>query len=202
MEPDLKQVQLFFEALTAAAHGISGLWVLASFTENAAPDIYHVPNDENAVNRMVAKSAMWAANDLNVYVAPALFRTDLEAHSKGKESDVVAVAGFCCDFDDEHASDYLSRLPVAPSIVVETSKGRFQCFILFDRPVLTADVPARADVKRVLTALIDMIGKQKVDPTSKDLSHVFRVPGTLNFPNAKKIKNGRSPIPQLARIVT
>ena len=39
------------------------------------------------------------------------------------------------------------------------------------------------------------------DHGTADLSHVWRVPGTLNWPNKRKVDGGRSPEPQMALVV-
>ena len=52
---------------------------------------------------------------------------------KGTEADIVGVLGLVGDFDDADAANYASRLPVTAPYVLETSPGRFQTFLPFDR---------------------------------------------------------------------
>jgi hypothetical protein len=76
--------------------------------------------------------------------------------------------------------------------VLETSAGRYQSFYLFDKPQspkIIAPLPNR---------LKECVG---CDHGTADVNHVWRIPGTLNWPNAKKISEGRPPEPQLVRVV-
>jgi hypothetical protein len=126
----------------------------------------------------------------NVYVPLAVMRADLPDGKKGSEADVIATLGLVEDFDDDNASAWLDRLPVPPDLVLETSAGRFQTFFLSDQPEL-------ANAKVLAEKLK---GFAQCDHGSADLSHVWRVPGTLNWPNAKKVQAGRSTEPQAVRV--
>ncbi len=128
----------------------------------------------------------------NIYMPLALFRPDLPSWAKGYERDVVACLGIVADFDDSDAAKWAERLPTPPNYVLETSAGRFQAFYLFDKPE-PLDL-----VKPVAERLKAYAG---CDHGTSDMSHVWRVPGALNWPNAKKVREGRSPEPQLVRVV-
>jgi hypothetical protein len=128
----------------------------------------------------------------NVYVPLAVMRRDLPPRKKGKEEDVVGVLAIITDFDDADAANYARRLPVATPYVVESSANRFQTFLPLDRPA------SMKEAKAVAIALKQAIGG---DHCSVDMSHVWRVPGLLNWPNKKKvIEYGRSPDPQPVRV--
>ncbi len=96
------------------------------------------------------------------------------------------------DFDDAHAARWAERLPIPPQYVLETSSGRFQAFYFFTKPV-----PPEA-AKPVAERLKAYAG---CDYGTADISHVWRVAGTLNWPNAKKVNEGRSAEPQQVKIV-
>ena len=127
----------------------------------------------------------------NLYMPLAIFRPDLASWAKGFERDVVACLGIVADFDDEDASRWAKRLPIPPNYVLETSAGRFQAFYLFDKPE-PLDV-----VKPVAKHLKAYAG---CDHGTSDISHVWRVPGALNWPNSKKVAAGRPRDPQLVRV--
>jgi Mesyanzhinovviridae DNA primase len=128
----------------------------------------------------------------NTYIPLAIFRADLPPGAKGGEKDIVACFGLVADFDDPDAARWEERLPIPPQYVLETSTGRFQAFYLFKEPVpLGIAKPVAARLK----AYADC------DHGTADISHVWRVAGTLNWPNAKKISEGRSAEPQLVKIV-
>jgi hypothetical protein len=128
----------------------------------------------------------------NVYMPLAVMRLDLPPRKKGKEEDVVGVLAIITDFDDADAPNYARRLPVEAPYAVESSADRFQTFLPLDRPA------AMAEAKAVAIALKQAIGG---DHCSVDMSHVWRVPGLLNWPNRKKVvEHGRSPEPQIVRV--
>jgi hypothetical protein len=62
--------------------------------------------------------------------------------------------------------------------------------LVLDRPLPPAEAKAFGRGLKRAT------GAECVD----DASHVWRVPGTLNWPNAAKIKRGRSHVPQPVRV--
>jgi Family of unknown function (DUF5906)/RepB DNA-primase from phage plasmid len=128
----------------------------------------------------------------NVYMPLAIFRPDLSSWAKGFERDVVACLGIVADFDDSDATRWAERLPIPPNYVLETSAGRFQAFYLFDKP------EAPEVVKSVAERLKAFAG---CDHGTSDISHVWRVGGALNWPNAKKVAEGRARDPQLVRVV-
>jgi hypothetical protein len=122
----------------------------------------------------------------------AVHRRDLRPGGKGYEKDIVAVLGLVSDFDDEDAPRWAERLPIPPNYVIETSADRFQASYLFDRPCSVAEA------KPIAERLKDFA---RCDHGTIDLSHVWRIPGALNWPNVKKIAGGRPREPQVARVV-
>ena len=129
---------------------------------------------------------------LNIYMAPALVRDGLPEGLRGKETDIIGVLAVVVDFDakNDPASRH-KRLPVAPHAEVETSSGNFQCWYFLDKPY------GVVDAKPVIVALVENSGG---DPGCKSADHPFRVPGTLNWPNAKKQAQGRPKIAVMARL--
>ena len=128
----------------------------------------------------------------NVYMPLAVFRPDLPEGAKGGETDVIGCFGIVADFDDADAPRWAERLPIPPQYVLETSAGRFQAFYLFSKAE-----PLEA-VKPVAQRLKEFA---KCDHGTSDISHVWRIAGTLNWPNAKKVGEGRSSEPQQVKVV-
>jgi RepB DNA-primase from phage plasmid len=128
----------------------------------------------------------------NVYMPLAVFRLDLPAGRKGTEEDVVAVLGNVADFDDPDAARWSERLPLPASCALETSAGRFQAFIFFDQPEAFVTVKPVAGRLKAFS---------RCDNGTIDTCHVWRIPGTLNWPNAKKVGEGRPREPQTVRVV-
>lgn len=185
------EARAYFAAIIDRARGMLGKWVIASLKDGQFI-IRHVANDSAALNRLVEIAGEWTREDRNVYFAGALFRNDLEPGKKGEETDVLAVFAITEDFDDDRAENYASRMPVPPDIVVSTSSGRYQCAVLFDKPL------ARDEAKPIAVALKCATG---CDACSSDVSHVWRVPGTFNYPSDAKIRKGRARRPQPCRLL-
>ncbi len=173
-----------------------GKLILASYGQNPEtgeslqPIVSHYNNGDCA--RMAADCARLSQEKhRNVYIPLTIMRQDLPPGKKGGEEDIVAVLGLVADFDDARASDWASRCPAKPTYTLATSSGRFQCFFIFKEPI------APEVAKPLAKAL-----KQhcSCDHGTADISHVWRVAGTLNWPNKKKVKEGRSPEPQLVRV--
>jgi hypothetical protein len=127
----------------------------------------------------------------NLYMPLAVLRPDLPKGTKGFEKDIVAVLGLVADFDDVDAPRWAERLPLAPNYVLETSTGRFQAFFFFDKPELFEAV------KPIAARLKAFAG---CDHGTADLSHVWRVAGSMNWPNARKVAAGRPRESQFVRV--
>lgn len=128
----------------------------------------------------------------NVYMPLAVFRIDLPVGKKGFENQSVAVLGLVADFDDRDAARWAERLPLPPNYVLETSTDRFQTFYFLENPE-----PTQA-VKPVAKQLRDFAG---CDHGTLDLSHVWRIAGSLNWPNVKKVAAGRLRTPQVVQVI-
>lgn len=192
---DLAAAKRHFAMLQILAAGLDGSFVLAGYGEGLPPNHAKASVRRGlAPETLAANAEIWARDrGRNIYAPAAITRSDLPAGRKGGEADVAHVLALVCDFDDADAARYHDRLPIAPHYVVETSPGRFQTWHMLEKPA------GAAEAKEALTALVDFA---KCDPSGKDASHVWRVPGLPNWPNAKKLAQGRSPEPFVSRVVT
>jgi hypothetical protein len=121
---------------------------------------------------------------LNLYIPWAVFRPDLEDWKKGSEADVlVSLAGVVdLDCDKGDSPDF----PLKASGRLETSWHNYQHAFVWDRPLPLAEAkPAICTLHRLTFKQGDEA--MRCDSTTKDVSHIWRVPGTLNFPHAEKI---------------
>jgi hypothetical protein len=174
-----------------------GKVVVASFGEDPVgrvlkPIIYHFDSNEapEVLTDQILKKVKFLSKDAhrNIYMPLAVMSERLNNGQKGTIKNVESVFGVCADFDDENASDYMNRLPMEPDYVLETSSGRYQAVFLFKEPVSPDKaIPVAEMLKNYANC----------DHGTKDISHVWRVAGTLNWPNKKKINEGRSRQPQL-----
>ncbi len=131
----------------------------------------------------------------NVYFSPALMRKDLPRGSRGEEKDIVAVPAVVIEEDADTGKLVTLPAGVAPSFVVMSSSkptlNRHFHFV-FDKPL-------PPDAAKELAALASR--KCGGDHGGKDITHVWRVPETLNFPNWQKIERGRPETPQMVELI-
>jgi hypothetical protein len=174
-----------------------GKLIVASYGQNPItgtdipPRVLHFEVGE--VDLMTEGIATLSRDQLrNVYVPLAVFDPNLPLGKKGGEKQIVAVLGLVADFDDDDAANYRERMPVPSNLDIETSCERFQAFILFDQPV---EPQIAKPIARSLNNFT------RCDHGTADISHVWRIPGTLNWPNKKKVDQGRSATPQLVTVV-
>lgn len=182
-------VRKHVEMLHQLAAGLKGKFVVSVFFAN--------PNGEDRAGGVVSHHAVGDVSgtiesvmahaqtqNANVYICPNLMRPSLERGKKGGETDVVAVLALVADMDDDTGRS--GTMPFPPDYAIESSPGNHQCFVLLDKPISKeAAKPLAVALKRVANS----------DHCTVDTSHVWRVPGTLNWPNRKKLGRGRSSIP-------
>ena len=136
-----------------------------------------------------------ARNDVNVYFGWHVVRTGVPHRSRGKTEDIIAKLALVADFDNgaghTEANNFdtetwtIPGLSIAPSAVIETSPGNYQAIFAFDAPVPPKEAAALAELLWRVAAC---------DPATKKVDQPWRVPGTVNWPNHKKVKEGRTPV--------
>lgn len=167
------------------ASGLSGKFVVSTFFANPNGEdkaggviSHHAVGDvDGTVDAVMAHASTPHAN---TYICPNLMRPTLERGKKGGESDVVAVLALVADLDDDTGRS--GTMPLDPNYVIESSPGNYQCFLLLDTPLSVADAKPLARSLKVAA---------NADHCTADVAHVWRIPGTLNWPNAKKLARGR-----------
>lgn len=169
------------------AAGVDGLLVVSAFNASLPKDKGIITHHRvGEVDGMVAAiEAHLETPHMNVYTGLQVMRRNLERGQRGGEQDVLAVLGLVADMDADtghNAGDY----PAEPNYVIETSPGNFQPMWLFERPVAPSIAKEIARNLKVVTGS---------DHGTADVSHVWRVPGTLNWPNRKKLERGRPETP-------
>jgi hypothetical protein len=186
---DVSQIQSHVELLHQLADGVDGKFVV--FVQNGdQPGVttHHKPGDVSAM--VAAVEAHAATVGANVYCGLHLMRPDLPRGKRGGKADIVAVLGLVADLDADTGK--AGEMPVGPSYVVETSTGNKQSVVLFDSPV-SPDV--------AVPLAVALRAASGGDSGTADIAHVWRIPGTLNWPGETKLKRGRSPDPVAVRCV-
>jgi len=173
--------------------GKEGLLVVASYGEEPTGKKVSRPVEHFAIGNVdgmvSAIVGLTRQRHINVYVPTAIFRTDLAPGKKGREQEVVALLAVVADLDSDTGK--AGNLPREPSYKLETSEGNFQAFFVLAQPV------SNAVAKQAGEELAKFTG---CDHGTKDISHIWRVPGTLNWPNKAKLERGRSETPQLVTV--
>lgn len=146
---------------------------------------------DNAIDYCVAQNNA----GLNVYWTPNIVRPNV--HKKAKESDITAGVFSFVDidppknggaFDRNHIIEWLSGIDAPPSFIID-SGGGLQAFWRLDEPCANIQ-----SIKYINTQIRDYFDADNC----QSMDHVMRVPGTVNYPDAKKRARGR--VPSLAKI--
>jgi RepB DNA-primase from phage plasmid len=187
---DAAAIHNHVELLHQSAKGCDGIFVVSVFIGPSPGTITHHRVGE--VEAMVASIMAHAATpEANVYTGLHLMRSDLPRGKRGGKADITMVLGLVADMDADTGK--LGTMPVTPSLVIETSPGNTQPVILFDHAVAPEKAETLAKALQIATAS---------DSGTGDIAHVWRIPGTLNYPNAAKISRGRSSAPAAVLLQT
>lgn len=182
-------VRSHVEMLHHIAAGLNGVLVASTF--------YASPIGQQDVKGAITKhtvgdidgmvgaiDAAASVDNANVYVGLQVMRAGIGRGQRGTEADIMAVLGLVADMDADTGK--AGAVPFPPSYVIETSPGNKQPAWLFDRPLAPLEAKALAGALRRAT---------ESDAGTSDITHVWRVPGTRNWPNAKKLSRGRDAEP-------
>jgi RepB DNA-primase from phage plasmid len=128
---------------------------------------------------------------LNVYVPFHIVRFGLGPRERGGLRDIVAVLALVVDQDAD--KDKAGELPLPPHYVIESSPGNKQPFYVLAKAMRTEEACRYAKALQRFTG---------TDSGTGDVVHVWRVPGTLNWPNKQKVyERKRSRTPQPVRVL-
>jgi hypothetical protein len=206
---DLQAIAEYVQMRHALAAGLIGKFILLVFDPNAnkgTPPRFNGHYGVGEMERMWRHIAAFCPlhgvrgdERLNIYCPWALFHPGIPNHgagSGGREADVVYSFAAVADLDVDKGDS--ATLSVEASCRLETSPGNFQDFFVFPQPIPFALAKKTALALHRLTSKEDDPSKRG-DSTTKDVSHIWRIPGTLNWPDAVKIARGRDPAPFLVR---
>jgi KaiC/GvpD/RAD55 family RecA-like ATPase len=178
------------EMLHGLADGIDGVLVVSVYyaAGGNGPVTHHSIGDVDGMYAAIV--AHQDTPGANVYTGLQVMRRDLPRGKRGTKGDIVAVLGLVADMDADTGK--VGELPVHPNYIMETSPGNQQPAWLFDRPLHVDEAaPLAAALKRATGS----------DHGTADVDHVWRISGTKNWPNAAKLKRGRSPEPVPVRML-
>jgi len=161
-EIDLKRIT-FFNLLFGKASGYLCLAFLSSADrKDFHEEYYDYPDQLPAILGAINKGKL----GYSVYFCPQLFKS-----KKRVKEEVKATPCAWADLDRCHPD----LIEVEPSIIVESSPGRFQAYWVFDRQV---DPDDAEDISRRIAY---KHAEDGADRSGWDLTQLLRVPLTLNY---------------------
>jgi hypothetical protein len=184
MKPDAEHIAEFI---------CTGMQLVAIL--NSGGTIAHVASSDTEAS--VAWACERNAQGDNLYWSPNIVREGLA--KKATKLDIVAVSALFVDIDPldgENAETARARtfaavkqenpgIPGPPTFVVFSGNGH-QAVWLLDKSV-AVDEAGRADYENRNTALVRTLGGDNC----WNIDRILRLPGTVNWPNAKKKASGR-----------
>src|SRR5262245_36932150 len=136
------------------------------------------------IERMVSTALIDCKAGHNVYIEGRLVRRGLNGNERGKLADTAAVFAPAVDSDPDKGMGWT---PTArPTMTVETSPGNSQ-FWFFLRDAISPELAQKLGERIRHAVHSDHDTGNPVQP--------YRVAGTINYPNAKKIGRGRVTVP-------
>jgi hypothetical protein len=151
-------------------------------SEKLVPSRYSL-DDVDVVERMVHDAIATCENGHNVYIEGRTIRSDAALGSgRGKLEDTAYVFAQVVDSDADTGKGWKPNGTASPSMTVETSPGNFQFWFFFSKAI-EADV-GKSLGERLRTAT-------GADHDTGTVAQPYRVAGTVNYPNKKKIERGR-----------
>jgi hypothetical protein len=144
--------------------------------EEFVPTRYRIDD----VERMIHVAMGDCAAGHNVYIEIRTVRADLTGRRRGSLNDTRWVFALVVDSDNDTGKGWTPTL--IPSMTVETSPGNFQYWYFLE---IAVDGETGKALGRRLKAAA------KADSNTGVVTQPYRVAGTTNYPNAKKIARGR-----------
>jgi putative DNA primase/helicase len=169
----------------------NGPWVLTAITPDG-PIVTETFTDLAAAEQFVTKYNEGAGLYFSTAVTKGMLR------SKAKKADIAAVTYLHVDADpadDETPAQFKARklaeinsLKDPPTFVIDSGNG-LQLLWELTNSVKVTGPDVIADIEARNWGLAEMLG---ADPSTRNIDRILRLPGTTNFPNAKKRKVGRT----------
>jgi hypothetical protein len=173
-----------------------------STVDSAAP----IARTCETIEQAVRITHVWNAKRCNVYWLPNVSVVD---DKKPRKQDIVSARYFWVDCDPdvgahgsyqaarEHLlSTHAAKLESTASFVIDSGNG-VQAFWKLDEPFLLSDENRFMEYE----ALNKQIGEAFDGPGTHNGDRIMRVPGTLNWPTAAKLKKGYPQEPGMSRLL-
>jgi RepB DNA-primase from phage plasmid len=188
LTPDARAVREFIQAIVTqakaalgASSGLLQLTRLHPTSETLVPSRFGLDDIERMVNTAIGDCEAGH----NVYIEGRVVPTSLRGNERGRLPDTVAVFALVIDSDADKGMGWTPPATIRPSMTVETSPGNFQ-FWFFFRAAVDADRAQKLG-ERIRRAV-------NSDSDTGNPTQPYRIAGTINYPNAKKVARGRDTV--------
>ncbi len=188
--PHAEQVDIYLETVF---RGLSGYLEIRRITADGVLK-REMFSDIRAVKKFLTNGN---TDGWNVYVGQATRISNFTAKGAGAKDQLHSARVFWADLDFKKKGDpkrlitALKTFPMKPSMVVNSGNGVHLYWVL-DEPYDLNTEDKRTRFECILKGICDALGG---DRAVTDSSRIMRVPGTTNYPNAKKRADGRVEVP-------
>jgi hypothetical protein len=168
-----------------------GAWVLTAI-QPEGPTVTRLFNNLEDARRFVVEHN---EAGYNIYYSVNVTKGDLR--SKAKKSDITFIEALHLDADpapDESPEEFKARIlpklesfDPRPSVVIDSGNGVQGLWFLKKR-VKNDGSETIAQIEDLNHALAEAFD---ADPSTRNIDRILRLPGTINYPNARKRKIGR-----------
>jgi AAA domain len=187
--PDQREVREFVDTIIAQARaatkelpqpGLLQMLLVHPLDDgNVAPYRYAL-DDSKLVERMTSDAISASTAGHNVYIEGRTVRGGLNGKHRGGLADTIAVFALVVDSDADKGAAWTPTVPA--SLAVETSPGNAHFWFFFDRAVDLTTGQVLGERLRAAT---------NADSDTGNVCQPYRVAGTTNYPNKKKLERGR-----------
>jgi hypothetical protein len=193
-----KQTKTFIKNIVKRASGHSGVIVIASYGQDLSTGreiekkIKQFPIQDSAADEILDYIGQIEQDqNRNIYICDSIMRKGLDPQSRGKKSDIVAGLFVGVDWDLDKLKEsfdpkYPTEIP-EPSYVIQSSPKNMQLIYVFEE--VDDQVDRYESIQEKLCDIVD------ADKGARGIGRLWRIPGLLNWPNKKKVQEGRAEAP-------
>jgi RepB DNA-primase from phage plasmid len=178
-------IRIISQHAARAINGGGSTGVLQLYRVNPLDENNTVPSRFRLddVEQMVQTALNDAAAGHNVYIEARTVSLSVNGKKRGTEKDTVWVLGLVVDSDAD--KNMAGNVTAKPSLVVETSRGNYHLWYLFDQAI------SAARGREIGKAMRESAG---ADHDTGVVTQGYRVAGTPNFPSTSKRTRGRTTV--------
>jgi len=187
--PDSREVREFLTTIIAQARaatkhlkqpGLLQMMLIHPLDDRNVTLYRYKLDDADLVERMTREALSASAAGHNIYIEGRTVRPGLRGNKRGDLADTIAVFAIVVDSDNDKGKGWTPTVPT--SLAVETSPGNAHYWLFFEQALDPATGQALGERLRAAT---------NADSDTGNVCQPYRVAGTVNYPNEKKVARGR-----------